>query len=133
MSDAWRKQILARFEGREILSRSVLFEKFFKRLGLRESEVMECFDEIERDYSIPVGILRPDDSITKLTDPIPTNNPFRWFSWQPRSEFTHSELMIELGIKLKQHGTGRDWKFIDTFDDFVRAWCGQRPEPTKIE
>lgn len=127
MKDKWVEQILNRFEGRENLGKHLLFEKYFKEKGIDEKEIMECFDEIERDYNIPVGILRPEDKMTKLTNPIQTKNPLHWFSWQPRSEFTYSELMIELGIQLKKHGTYDLWKIIDTFEDFVLAWCGEKP------
>jgi len=119
---------LDRFQGRIDLGKDGLYETYFAELGLAEKEVMECFEEIENDYSIPVGVLRPDDKITKLTEAEPTYNPVKWFLWRPKSEFREAELLAELNIRLKTHGTLNDWKIIDTFDDFVRAWCGRKPE-----
>lgn len=127
MKDRWAEKILARFEGREDLGKKLLFEKYFKTKGLNQKEVMECFDEIELIYCIPVGVLRPKDNMTKLTEAISTYNPLQWWSWRPRSEFADAELMIELGIKLKKHGTFHLWKMINTFEDFVLAWCGEKP------
>ena len=127
MNDKWAQALLRRFKGRQDLGKKGLFDKYFMPIGLPEKDVLECFDEIEFDYSIPVGVLRPDDKITKLTEAVSTYNPLKWLFWRPRSEFREADLLDELHVRLKKHGTMEDWKIIDTFEDFVRAWCGQRP------
>lgn len=129
MKDEWREAKLARFTGRENLGKTGLYELYFKPLGLPEKEVMECFQEIESDFEIPAGILRPEDPMTKLTDRVGTNNPLKWFWWLGRNEFSGDDLMEELGVRLRKYGTFHEWKTIDTFEDLVRAWCGQKSNP----
>jgi hypothetical protein len=128
MRDKWAEKLLLRFKDREVLSKMELFDKHFASMGLSESDAMECFDEVEFDYSIPVGVLRPDDKITKLTEAVTTSNPLRWLFWRSRSEFREDDLLAELRVRLRKHGTTNDWKMIDTFGDLVRAWCGKRPK-----
>jgi hypothetical protein len=127
MRDKWVEEILKRFGGREDLGKRGLYEKYFKSQNLDEKEVLECFEEIESNYNIPVGVLRPDDSLTKLTERVSTNNPFKWFWWLGRNEFSDDSLIEELGIRMKEQGVFDDWKIINTFEDYVRAWCGQKP------
>lgn len=128
MRDKWAEKLLKRFEGRENLGKRKLYEKYFKPQGLNEKEVMECFEEIELGYSIPVGLMRPDDKMSKLTERVPASNPFQWFLWLGKNEFSDDSLLEELNIRLKKYGTFNDWgKTIDTFNDLVRAWCGEKP------
>ncbi len=126
MRDKWAETLLKRFEGREDLGKRGLYEKYFESQGLDEKDVWECFEEIESNYSIPVGILRPEDSLTKLTERVSTNNPFMWFWWLGRNEFSDDSLIEELGIRMRRYGTFDEWKVINTFEDLVRAWCGQK-------
>lgn len=126
MKDRWTESILSRFQDRQVLTDKELYDEFFASLGLPEKDVMECFKEIEFDYSIPVGVLRPEDELAKLTEAVRTKNPLKWLFWRSRSEFREAELMDELGIRLKRHGTVQDWKVIHTFGDLVLAWCGKK-------
>jgi len=128
MKDKWTKTLLKRFEGREDLGKKGLYEKFFEPQGLAEKEVMECFEEIELGYPIPVGILRPTDKMSKLTDRITTNSPFKWFWWLGKNEFSNDALLEELNIRLKKYETFNQWSVIETFEDLVHAWCGQKPK-----
>src|SRR4051794_22409276 len=127
MKDKWAERIVDRFRDRKVLSKAELYSDYFAPLGLPERDVMECLDEIEFDYSIPVGILRPDDELTKLTEAVDTNDPLRWLFWRSKSEFREAELLDELKVRLKTHGTFNDWKSINTVGDLIRAWCGQKP------
>lgn len=102
MTDKWVETLLKRFEGRKDLGKKGLYEKYFKPQDLAEKEVMECFDEIEFDYRIPVGILRPEDNMTKLTEAVSTNNPFKWLFWRSRSEFREADLMDEFECKIEK-------------------------------
>jgi hypothetical protein len=127
MKDEWTEELLKRFEGREDLGKRGLYEKYFKSQNLDETEVWKCFEEIESDYNISVGLLRPEDKLTKLTERISTNNPLKWFQWLGKNEFSDDSLIEELGIRMRNHGTFDDWKIINTFEDYVRAWCGKKP------
>lgn len=127
MKDEWTEALSNRFKGRKDLGKKGLYEKFFKPQGLVEKEVLECFEEIELCYPIPAGVLRPADKMTKLTDRITTNNPFKWFWWLGKNEFSDDSLLEELKIRLKKYGTFNEWSVIETFEDLVRAWCGQIP------
>lgn len=128
MKDTWAETLLKRFEGRENLGKRGLYEKYFEAEGLVEKEVIGCFEEIELGYNIPVGVMRPNDKITKLTERVPASNPFQWFWWLGRNEFSDDSLLEELNIRLKRYGTFNDWKVIQTFEDLVRAWCGEKPK-----
>lgn len=128
MRDKWAEEILKRFEGREDLGAKGLYEKYFKHQGLKESDVMECFEVIVFFYPIPIGFLRPIDSMNRLTKAVSTNNPLKWLFWRSRSEFSEGDLYEDLDSKLLEHGTLDDWeKIIVTFNDFVLAWCGKKP------
>lgn len=129
MKDKFVEKLLDRFEGREDLGYKELYEKYFEPQGLSEENVMECFKEVEFNFHIPVGILRPTDNMAKLTERVTTNNPFIWFWWLGRNEFRGDDLLDELNIRLRKYGTFDDWgKVINTFEDLVRAWCGEKPK-----
>jgi hypothetical protein len=131
MRDMFTEKLLSRFEGRKDLGKEGLYERYFKDEGLDKDLVLECFEDIEFDFCIPVGVLRPEDSMTKLTDRITTNNPFLWFWWLGRNEFSGDNLLDDLNWKLKQYGTSDCWKQINTVNDLVCAWCGKKPEERK--
>jgi hypothetical protein len=127
MRDTWAEEILSRFHGREDLGRDGLFEKFFVADGLDKESALSCFEEIEMSYRIPIGILRPDDQLSKLFERAETCNPLRWLRWLGDNEFSDEGLLDELNYRMKNAGTENQWKSIETFDDLVRAWCGQGP------
>jgi hypothetical protein len=131
MRDRFTEKLLSRFEGREDLGKEGLYERYFKGKGLDKNLVLDCFEWIELDFRIPVGILRPADLMGKLTDRVTTNNPFMWFWWLGRNEFSGDNLLDELGIRLKEYGTFNEWKLIDTVNDLVCAWCGRKPQNVK--
>lgn len=127
MKDEWAGTILKRFEGRENLGKEELFRAYFEPQGLNEKDVLECFEQIEAGYLIPVGVLRPDDSLSKLTERVTTSNPLKWFCWLGRNEFSDDDLSAELRIRLTRYGTQNEWDAIDTFQDLILAWCGEKP------
>lgn len=132
MGNSFTEKLLARFEGREDLGGEGLYEKYFKAEGLDRGEVLECFSELEFNFRVPAGILRPTDSMRKLTDRVTTNNPFVWFLWLGRNEFAGDDLVDELNIRLRKYGTFNDWKQFETVEDVVRAWCGKKPKTTEM-
>jgi hypothetical protein len=135
MNNKWAENILQRFEDRQILTNKELYDKFFSPMELPEKDVMECFEEIEFNYSIPIGVLRPEDELIKLIEAVSTRNPLRWFFWRSKSEFREADLMDEVRIRLNRYGTSADWNVINTFQDLVLAWCGRkRPQsPTLVQ
>lgn len=128
MRDKFTEKLLSRFEGREDLGKERLYEIYFKDKGLDKDLVLDCFEAIEFDFRIPVGVLRPDDLIAKLTDRVATNNPFWWFWWLGRNEFSGDNLLDDLSHRLTEYGTSESWKQINTVDELIRAWCGKRPQ-----
>lgn len=122
------KVLLERFQGREDLGKTGLYDKFFRPLGYDEAAVQECLDEVELGYGIPPGILRPDDNLSLINERVRARNPIEWFWWVGDNEFGSDGLFEELNIRLAEHGTRDEWTSIETFGDLVRAWCGKSPE-----
>ena len=133
MKDRWAEKIRQRFADREDLGKEGIFEQFFEPAGLERTDVLSCFEEIELGFNIPVGILRPSDKLAKLTERVPASNPFEWFWWLGRNEFSDQSLLDELGARMRRAGTTNDWQLIETFGDLVCAWCGKKPKPDKNE
>lgn len=118
---------MERFKDREDIGKIGLYDAFFRPLGLNKKDVFECLDEIEIGYEIPSGVLRPEDSMSKLNERVEANNPVEWFWWLGTNEFCADGLTEELQIRLRKYGTWDDWKEIETVGDLVQAWCGKKP------
>ena len=132
IDEEWRQQILHRFEGREVLTKDELFTRYFESEGLPKDEVNECFELIEFEYDIPVGVLRPNDKLDKLIQPVTTKQPWRWLVYRTREGDSESELDYELGKRMRRAGNLKSWSHIKrfgdiTFFDFLKAWCGLKP------
>lgn len=121
----WRATILDRFADRENIGRDELYAHYF--IELPKAEVFDCLDFIESEYELPAGLLRPEDKLTKLLQVVSTKNPWRWLIYQARAGNSEFNLQDELVERMQQHGTLRAWSHIETVDDFIRAWCGQKP------
>ncbi len=127
MNDEWTSAIRKRFEGREDLGKEGLYAQYFEPLSLDKKETLACFETIELGYGIPAGIMRPEDSLSKLTKRVETQNPLKWFWWLGKNEFSDDDLIEELQIRLDKYGTTNYWKRIETLEDLVSAWCGKKP------
>ena len=90
--------------------------------------MFECFDLIENEYGYIAGLLRPDDSLDKLFEKVPTRNPFRWASYEIMAGDRQLWFGEELDKRMRNHGTYGTWTDIQTIGDFVSAWCGRTPE-----
>ena len=123
--DRWRTNMLSRFTGREDLGKDDLYERYFKELP--RGEVLECLELVESELKIPAGILRPEDKLDTLFEPVSTNNPLRWLTYQVRAGDRQAEISYQLNKRLRKHDTADAWAQIETINDLVRAWCGQSP------
>lgn len=125
----WRAAILRRFADREDIGRERVYELFFATEGLPRSEVFECFDLIEAEYGQLAGLLRPEDNLRKLFEPVSTKNPLHWGTY----EIMAGDRQLWFGDQLKQqmrkHGTytPKGLPTVKTIGDFVSAWCGRKP------
>ncbi len=120
----WHKSFLSRFADREDIGKDKLYKEYFS--DLPKEEVTEFFDLIEFEYEIPAGLLRPDDEASKLFDPVPRKGVWHWFFYDTREGDSQIEITNQLVKREKLYGTYEKWK-IDTVDDLIRCWCGQKP------
>lgn len=60
---AQEKKIM-RFSSREELNESKLYEEFFSEYGIK-NDVIEILHHVSGETQIPIGILRPNDQLTK--------------------------------------------------------------------
>ncbi len=126
-NNSWRNEILKRFADREDLGKLGLYDRYFRATGLAQQSVVECLDLLEDELEIPPGILRPEDSLNLLFEPVESRNPFRWLEFQVRSGDRQGAISAELSDRLREYGTFDDWKTIATVEDLIRAWCGGKP------
>ena len=126
-NNSWRNEILKRFADREDLGKLGLYDRYFRTKNLGQQPVLECLDLLEDELKIPPGILRPEDSLNLLFEPIKSRNPFRWMEYQVRASDRQGAISSELSDRLHEYGTFDDWKTIATVDDLIRAWCGEKP------
>lgn len=117
--DARRAAIARRFPPRPDLPKEAIWQEFFA--DLPRAQVLECLGILEEDLVLPVGMLRPDDSLTALLAPVPTWNPIWWL----RNRSIESDHVLELRQQLgaRQQRTDRV-ETLYKLGDLVRAWCG---------
>lgn len=123
----WRDALLSRFAKRQDIGKEVLYARYFEPEGLPKDAVFELFDLIEFEYQIPAGLLRPEDKLTKLFEPVATKNPWRWLVYQVKAGDIENELSYQLARRMRQHGTYGLWPDVETVGELTRAWCGQKP------
>ena len=121
MGRHWQEWINERFGDRLALPREDAIRKFW--IDLPRAELEEFFQFIEIEYGLDVRLLRPDDKVDRLTAPIRTKNPWRWYLVEPRIEDAGSELNYQLWKRAKQRGLC-DFAPVSTLGEYVRIWCG---------
>jgi hypothetical protein len=124
----WRNSIRRRFSDRIDIGKDALYTQYFMKDDLSRTEVLECLELIESEYELPAGLLRPEDSLLKIFEPVPAKNLWQWLVYQVREGDSQSELNYELEKRMLKHGTINDWHKFETVDDLVRAWCGKKPK-----
>lgn len=127
MFSQWRRSLLSRFADREDLGKTKAYQEYWA--AFPEQEVMELFELLEMEYQLPPGLLRPEDKLNKLLEPVTTVNPLKWLLYRARTEDRTAEINYRLSKRQERQGTHRAWQQagIATVDDLVRAWCGQLP------
>ena len=130
--DDWQQAIVQRFDGRENLGINELYNRYFKNAGLRKDEVVECLKLLESEYRVPAGILRPNDKLEKLFNPVRARTPWQWLVYRTREGDSETEINYELGKRMQRSGTVQSWSHIQRFgdltvSDLLRAWCGFTP------
>ncbi len=125
----WLTAIKNRFADRSDIGRESVFQLYFAPEGLPKEEVDECFDLIESEFGSISGLLRPDDSLEKLFQPVSTKNVFKWAGYRIMGGDRQLWFGDELFERMRKHGTYENRRMIsmETIGDFVRAWCGQLP------
>jgi hypothetical protein len=113
---------LRRFSDREDLGVGGVLTAFWT--DLPRHAALEFFRLVELEYGLNAGLLRPDDPVSKFSEPIRSRNPLTWLFLEGRLEDAYSELAFQLGKRLDQAGTRAAWQEIQTTDDLLRAWCG---------
>ncbi len=121
MGRHWQDWINERFGDRPALTRAEAIKAFWSNLP--QAELEEFFELIEVEYGLDVGLLRPDDSLDRLTAPIKTKNHWRWYRVEPRIEDAASELNYELCKRADRNGLG-DFAPVSTVGEYVRICCG---------
>jgi len=94
--------------------------------NLPRAKLEEFFELLDIEYSLDAGLLRPEDQLERLTEPIQTKNPWRWFLVEPRIEDAASELNYEIWKRARSAGL-TDPLPLFTVGEYVRVWCGIRP------
>jgi hypothetical protein len=123
----WQASVLSRFADRNDIGKRGLYERYFS--DLPEPAVLECLALLEEEYSLPAGLLRPEDQLAKIFEPIPASNPWRWLVYRSREEDRQSEINYQLAKRQDRYKTRELWvlKGVNTLNDLIRAWCGQKP------
>lgn len=123
----WREALRARFEGRENLTNGEFYRRYYLTSGIPEDSLVECLSFIEAEYDFPVGLLRPEDKLSKLFAPVETKNPWRWLVYRVKEGDSQSEIEYEVAKRQRRHGTLGKWSRLETVDDLIRAWSGKPP------
>lgn len=124
---AWIAALRARLGDREELDVDQLFARAWASRGLSRDQVREALALIEAEYGLPAGILRPEDSLEVLFQPVQTSNPWHRLQYRFWAGDKRIELDRQVSRRLARYGTEGAWAKIRTIDDFIRAWCGGAP------
>lgn len=122
-----RTRVPAGYQDREDLGADGVYQRYWLQEGLPKVDALEALKLIEFEYSIPAGLLRPDDEVGALVEAPTGHNPLRGISHQVTVGDKEFELAYQLRRRLRRFGTASLWAGIRTVDEFVRAWCGARP------
>lgn len=123
MRTALAEELRRRLPERAVLNHAHLIAQFWP--ALPESDLRALFALVEQEFTIPAGMLRPNDDLDQLLAPLSIRRPLWWFRVEPALEDATSELSYQLARRLKAsgHTVPKDFR-VRTFNDLVLAWCG---------
>jgi hypothetical protein len=124
----WYDAIAARFSDRSELDKRELYSQFFG--SFPESDVLACLSLLEKEFKVPVGKFRPEDSLSKLFKPVSSLNPMKQAEFEVMAGDRQLEIQTELRKRLQHSSTCDSWVIVETIEDLVRAWCGEHPSNT---
>lgn len=118
----------ARFAGRNARPMREWYERFFASQQLAWADVEALGKMIQFEYGIPVGLLRPEDSLRVLWLPVPTRRPWRSLVFQMAAADREASIIEDVDERLRHLGTRAVWDHpIHTVNDLMCAWG--RPAP----
>ena len=114
-------RIRARFADREDLGRAGAVTAYWSHLP--RVPLDELFDLIEAEFSLPAGLLRPEDPVARLTAPLAIENPLTWLWAEAALEDAASELDYRFRKRVKAAGMAVPAVFPETIERLVDLWC----------
>ncbi|HET7463413.1 MAG TPA: hypothetical protein VFJ82_19330 [Longimicrobium sp.] len=117
---SWQTAIRERFSDRPLLEADAAVEQFWP--GYPRECVDELFTLIETEFGIPIGLIRPEDLLSIVFEPVHSRNPLKWFHIQFNMMEARGEVELQLAERLRRRGTRAG--NLRTFRELVEAWCG---------
>jgi len=114
------KRLLVRLPDRTDIGREMSLATLGR--GLPDADVAELADLIELELQLPVGLLRPEDSLHQLLAPFQVGNPLTWLWAEGALEDGVSEVNYRLRLR-RRDLPERTLHSLDTVRDLFEAWC----------
>ena len=122
----WREEVRSRFAARQDLGKEGVYEAHFASMKLPRTAVLELLDLIGREYDLPPGLLRPEDSLSKLSIPPIHENWWQWLVFQVRAGDIQLTVIDELKRRSRLSAEDLQSTDIQTLADLARLWCGEQ-------
>lgn len=116
-----------KFPDRRVLSLDDLYIQHFAVEGLPKEGCEEALGLLSTELALPIGLLRPTDTMAELLVPVHAGNPLRWIEEWTRAADGKAELNDRIRRRLHELGTLDAWRQLPTVMDVVCAWCGRVP------
>lgn len=122
-----RRRLDQYFAGREDIGLEGVLTLFVRDPRLDADSTRELLLLLQAEFRVPAGVLRPDDAVDTLFDPISSANPFKWMEYRIRVGDAKAELAHQLHQRLVAAGTTEAWGDVSTLLELAQAWGGHRP------
>src|SRR5689334_21432693 len=114
----WESEVRRRFDGRPSLSDIELASMF--NPSLDPLELASLRELLQLEFSLDLGVLRPDDPLELLTEhPNSRGNPIRWLVYESSSRDATNEVDEQLTIRLKRLGFDQPTFRVKTIGDLL--------------
>jgi hypothetical protein len=121
----------ARFPDRPILDDSQIIGLFCPAFYDSPEEARSLLVLLEQAFGIPMGLLRPEDSMQSVLTPSYRQTPWSWAQGITRAGDGELWLLEQLIPRIVSRGHNPDDVTIETVGELARAWCGvPRLKPT---